>query len=321
MNIIFCLDDNYVEHCAAAMASVISNNPAARITFHLFVDRLSARHREQLTAWIASLEQCELNIYDISVEDFGCFPIGEAYVNLTTYFRLVVHRYLKDIDKALYLDCDVLVNDSLADLWNTDISGYALAGVRDRMNDSIRLYNRLRYDSRYGYVNAGVLLINLKAWRESSLLERAKEVAERMPQALKNHDQDILNILFHDRMLMLPFRYNLMEYYLYTEDWLYLDRKYYPEIIEACQHPAIIHFCMPTKPWHAECVNPHRSLYLQYRAMTPWPQVTLMHRREHLSQKQRLKLLLEKLGLYHVERKSTLRRDISVIEEPTNVLF
>lgn len=219
------------------------------------------------------------------------------------------------------MDCDVIVNSSLKSLWNTDITEYALGGVRDRINDSIRLYNRLDYSMKHGYVNAGVLLINLNKWREQNVFEKAINIASRNPEILKNHDQDIINIIFHDSKRLLDFKYNLLEYYLYTEDWLYLDRKYYPEIIEACKNPVIVHFCMPQKPWHIECINPYKELYYKYRKLTPWPDLKLTNKKEKLSKKQKLKLFLEKLGLYKVERKNTLRKDINVIEEPDNVLF
>ena len=98
---------------------------------------------------------------------------------------------------------------------------------------------------------------------------RALELALKIPNHLKNHDQDILNILFYDKKFILDFKYNLLEYYLYVEEWLDMDRKYYPKIIKACHEPVIIHFCMPTKPWHYECINPFKELYYKYRAMTP----------------------------------------------------
>ena len=78
---------------------------------------------------------------------------------------------------------------------------------------------------------------------------------------------------------------------------------------------------MPQKPWHYECINPYKELYYKYRKMTPWPEVRLTHKFTKRSKKDKVKLFLEKLGLYHVERKSTLRRNIDIIEEPDNVLF
>ena len=322
MHIVFCLNNHYVPYCATAIASIIANNQEEEITFHLFVDGITDANRGMMQGWISGIDGKNIKFYDLSEDDFKDFPVGDAYINLTTYFRLVIQDKLPNIDKVLYLDCDTIVNGSLRNLWNTEMGGgNAVAGVRDRVNDSIRLYNRLRYPMSDGYVNAGVLLINLNKWRECHVFERAKELAKAMPMALKNHDQDIINILFHDSKLLLPFRYNLLEYYLYVEEWLYLDRKYYPEIIEACKNPVIVHFCMPQKPWHYECINPYKELYYHYRKMTPWPEVALTHKRRKLSRKQKVKMLLGKLGLYHIERKPTLRKDIEVIEEKENVLF
>ena len=321
MHIVFCLDNYYIPYCATTIASIIDNNQAERITFHLFVDEITDANRVMMQEWFVKQDGKDILFYDLSEDDFKDFPVGNAYINLTTYFRLVIQDKLPDIDKVIYLDCDTIVNGSLKELWNTEMGDYAVAGVRDRVNDSIRLYNRLRYPIHDGYINAGVLLINLKKWREIHVFDRAKEIAKAMPKALKNHDQDIINILFHDNKQILPFRYNLLEYYLYVEEWLYLDRKYYPEIIDACQNPAIIHFCMPQKPWHYECINPFKDLYYKYRKMTPWSEVGLTHKVQKQSRKQKVKMLLGKFGLYHIESKPTLRHDVNIIEEPHNVLF
>ena len=321
MHIVFCLDNNYVPYCATTIASVIANNQKEEITFHLFVDGITDVNRKKLQEWVCGIERKCIKFYELSEDDFKDFPVGDAYINLTTYFRLVIQDKLPAIEKVIYLDCDTIVNGSLKELWNTEMGNCAVAGVRDRVNDSIRLYNRLRYPMHNGYVNAGVLLINLKKWRVFHVFDKAKEIAKAMPKALKNHDQDIINILFHDNKLMLPFRYNLLEYYLYVEEWLYLDHKYYPEIIEACKNPTIIHFCMPQKPWHYECINPFKELYYKYCKMTPWPEVVLTHKTQKLSRKQKVKMMLGRLGLYHIESKPTLRREVNVIEEQNNVLF
>lgn len=321
MHIVFCLDNNYIPHCATVMASIVNHNREEEIIFHILTDHISEEKVYRLENWTKQFKNKYLEIHTIDVKKFKDFPLGNAYINLTTYFRLLIPELIKDTDKVLYLDCDVIVNSQLSDLWSTNINDYAVAGVRDRINDSIRLYNRLGYDMKYGYINAGVLLINLKKWREENIFVKALELAMKNPSILKNHDQDIINMIFFDSKKILDFKYNLLEYYLYTEDWFYMDRKYYPEIVKACKNPAIIHFCMPQKPWNFECINPYKELYYKYRKMTPWPELKLIHRKEKISKKQRLKLALEKLGLYNVERKSTLRKDINVIENPENILF
>lgn len=321
MHIAFCLDDNYIPYCSTTIGSIIANNSEYEITFHLISDYISDKNKKILSEWICKYKNFRIKFYNVYKKDFNDFPIGNAYLNIATYYRLLLPVILKDIDKVLYLDCDIIVNSSLIDLWNTDIANYAVAGVLDRINNSIRLYNRLKYNMKYGYINAGVLLINLKKWREEDVFKKALFITNTNPAILKNHDQDIINMIFYNSKKILDFQYNLLEYYLYTEDWLYLDRKYYPKIVEACQNPTIVHFCMPQKPWHFECINPYKELYYKYRKMTPWPEVRLTHRKEKLSKKQKLKLALEKLGLYKVERVSTLREKINVIEDPSNILF
>lgn len=323
MDIALCHDNNYAPYSSVVIASIIDHNPEEEITFHLLHTDLTAERCAIIKSWVVSFKGKKVCFYQMKKESFADFPIDEhTYLDYGAYIRLYLGECLKQIDKVLYLDCDVIVNGSLCELWNTDISDYAVAGVRDRINDYIRVYNRLDYQMCEGYINSGMMLINLKRWREDDFFKKAQQLAcEKGASVLKNHDQDIINAIYHGQILMLPFRYNLLEYYLYVEEWLYLDRKYYPEIVEACKTPAIIHFCMPQKPWHYECINPFKELYYKYRKMTPWPEVVLTHKTRKLSRKQKIKGLLGKLGLYHIESKPTLRRDVNVIEEKDNVLF
>lgn len=323
IHIAFNLDNNYVAHCATVIASIIDNNSNnSSISFHLISADLSFSNKKQLQEWIENIgDSYKIFFYNIDKSIFDDFPLGQTYLNITCYYRLLLPTLLKGINKAIYLDCDTIVLKSLEDLWNTNIENRAWAGVRDRINDSIRVYNRLDFPLKYGYFNDGVMLLNLDEMRKVDIISISKNLAKKIPLALKNHEQDILNKIFYNNKKAIDFKFNLLEYYLYTEDWLFLDRKYYHEIIKACQNPIIVHFCMPQKPWHFECINPYKELYYKYRKMTPWPELKLTHRKEKLSKKQKLKLALEKLGLYKVERKSTMRKDINVIENPENVLF
>ena len=323
IHIALCHDNNYAPYGTVVMASVIDNNPEEEITFHLLHTDLTEERCAIIKDWTESFKGKRVCFYKMKKEAFADFPIdGNTYLDYGAYIRLYLGECLTQIDKVLYLDCDIIVNGSLRELWNTDVSGCAVAGVRDRINDYVRVYNRLGYPMSEGYINSGMMLINLKRWREDGFFRKARLVAsDKGAAVLKNHDQDIINAIYHGRIMMLPFRYNLLEYYLYVEEWLYLDRKYYPEIIGACKNPAVIHFCMPQKPWHYECINPFRELYYKYRRMTPWPEVVLTHKRRKLSRKDKLKRLLGRLGLYHIESKPTLRKDVGVIEEKGNVLY
>lgn len=283
IHIAFNLDNNYVTHCATVIASIIENNHNhCNISFHLISADLSNSNKSKLNQWINEKKELyHIYFYDIDQAIFDNFPLGQTYLNITCYYRLLIPTLLTEINKAIYLDCDTIVLGSLEGLWNTNIENKTWAGVRDRINDYIRVYNRLDYPLAYGYFNDGVMLLNLDEMRKVDMLSISKDIASNIPLALKNHEQDILNKIFYKNKQALDFKYNLLEYYLYTEDWLYLDRKYYPEIVEACKNPVIVHFCMPQKPWHIECINPYKELYYKYRKMTPWPELKLTHKKRN----------------------------------------
>lgn len=325
MEIAFCLDNNYVPHCATVIMSIITNNREENISFHILSNDMSEANKQMLLHWIDNFSNKQIFIYDIDIKHLTHLPIGESYINISTYFRLLLPDYLKNLGKVIYLDCDVIVNGNLKELWNIDISQYAIAGVRDRINDYIRVYNRLEYNMQYGYINAGVLLINLNIWRQNKVFEQAFEIAKRMPLQLKNHDQDILNLLFHQNKLIIDFKYNLLEYFLYSEDYLFLSKKYYHKIEMAIKKPLIIHFCMPHKPWHKECINPFRDQYIQYRKATPWAdfKINKYCKKDFKEQiVQFTKLIAISIGLIPKSTKrSPLRTDIYKITSKNNVIF
>ena len=70
---------------------------------------------------------------------------------------------------------------SLEGLWNTNIENKTWAGVRDRINDYIRVYNRLDYPLAYGYFNDGVMLLNLDEMRKVDMLSISKDIASNIP--------------------------------------------------------------------------------------------------------------------------------------------
>ena len=326
IHIAFCLDDGYAAHCASVMASVMENNKDERVTFHLLSDSLSEENKHAIETWTAGHEGMTARFYNIDRRSFEVFHVGKSnYLNISTYFRLILPELLLDLDKVIYLDCDTLVCGSLRELWDIDISRYALAGVPDRINDYVRVYNRLDYPMSDGYINAGVLLINLNRWREDNVFEQAADIARVMTGRLHNHDQDIINKLYHGEILFLSFRWNVLEWFLYEERFIYMSRQYYPEIERAIASPAILHYCTPAKPWNIECINPFGNLYSKYRAMTPWPTFNVT-RRSRPTTKQRLLTALKRMfaltGLYSFDTHRTpLRADIYKVEDEHNVLW
>ena len=66
---------------------------------------------------------------------FKNFPKTIDYISLATYARLNLTKYIKNIEKAIYIDVDTLTNSSLQELWDIDITDYYLAACRDTFID------------------------------------------------------------------------------------------------------------------------------------------------------------------------------------------
>ena len=269
MNIILTFDNNYCQHAAVVMASICHNNNG-NIEFYVVSEYISEDNLSKLTATIESYG-CSLHYVKLSFDIIDKLPIGKntanTYVNKSTYYRLFI-PYIVDIDKALYLDCDIVVCGNINSFYNTQFpEDICIVGVEDELHNSSSSPIRLGYPIKYSYFNAGVLLLNLKLIRKLYSLNDLLECLEKNEKKIKYHDQDVLNILFHKHKMFVSLVYNLQDVYLIR------NRDLPPSICNQhhlLNNPLIIHYSGPIKPWHIECRNPYKSEYLKYLKKTPW---------------------------------------------------
>jgi lipopolysaccharide biosynthesis glycosyltransferase len=136
-----------------------------------------------------------------------------------TLFRLLIPDLpeLTNLSKIIYLDCDVVVNLDIAELWNIDISNLALAAVpdvvlvrrnRQRLRGRVRSW-AMRYDAQ-NYFNAGVLSMNLDRIRRShkNMPKEAETFLRRYRLCADYPDQDFLNAAFRGQILYIDERFN-----------------------------------------------------------------------------------------------------------------
>lgn len=211
-----------------------------------------------------------IQFYDVNDQTFNSLPLlpNSSYA---TYYRLLIPQILpQNIRKVLFLDCDIIVRHSLLPLWETDIEGYALAAVIDNLDSAIGTFNRLKYSPSLGYFNAGVLLLNLKFWRENNIHSEIRSYMKNHYEDIIFCDQDILNYVFRERKRLLPIKYNFQTCFLYSVDNCGFDYwKYEEEILEARKDPVVLHYTMG-KPWMEGSDHPYRSIFFKYQDETKW---------------------------------------------------
>ncbi|WP_337616702.1 glycosyltransferase family 8 protein, partial [Prevotella sp.] len=219
MDIVCSTDCCYVMQTGIMLTSLFENNREADIRVHVLHNGIDS-NSITLIERIASDYGQKITFCHVDETLCSAFPIGRDGQNThvgtsyATYYRLFLSELLpKDISRVIYLDGDIIVMDSLNDLWATDMHDKAIAAVPDSYNNKIEHYNRLHYPQPLGYFNAGVLLINLDYWRTNNVVSAFCQYASANPDSLYCHDQDILNYVFRESKITLPLRYNMLNEY------------------------------------------------------------------------------------------------------------
>lgn len=258
-HIIFCINNNWATQCSVVITSIDYFNKEA-ITYHIISSDLEENNKNKLK----KSSKNKIIFYDLNniTKDYFIIRPGD-HVTIETYFRFFIPTLLDNtIKKVLYLDADILCTANLQNLFDTDISNKAAGMVLDCRYCEISKYNRLNYDLKYGYYNAGVMLMNLDYWRENDISKKLISFLEKNKAACHSHDQDAINALLHKDIIRLQPKYNvqtILQQYYFLKDIkncprdIYYDikyeKKYWKELEENLSTPCLIHFTDNYKPW------------------------------------------------------------------------
>lgn len=108
-----------------------------------------------------------VDVSEIYEKEFAHCPNEMAYCSPYTLLRLFADLVPDMPDKVLYLDVDLLFNRDIRLLYDIDVEGYEYAAARDHYG---------KYLLHPNYINAGVLLFNLKEMKQTGLLQKAREL-------------------------------------------------------------------------------------------------------------------------------------------------
>lgn len=253
-------DDNYMFPLLTTIQSAISSAASnTRYEFHLLLSgSVSECNLQKLQTLREKHPQHQFIIHNMQ-DSYQSVEISLEHLKhaQATFYRLQLPSLLNDINKCIYLDSDTIVCQDLSALYRINIDDRLLAGVRaagyywpeERKQMALK---ELEIPSIDQYVNAGVLLMNLKNMRELSLEEVFVSYVERNYSSL---DQDIFNKVCYGKIRILPFRFNVMTKYHPLDDQSFRKRKdvqiAYPqdEWEDGRHNPVIVHYADRIKPW------------------------------------------------------------------------
>ena len=138
----------------------------------------------------------KVDVTDLYEEQFGNCKNEGAYCTPYTLLRLLADLIPEIPDKILYLDIDMMANKDIAELYNVDISNYEYAAVKEKYG-SVFIWP--------DYINAGMLLLNIKKIKETGLLEKARHLIKTKKMLFADQDAIYRSTT---KKLLLPRKYN-----------------------------------------------------------------------------------------------------------------
>lgn len=211
VNILFCGNDRVFDGMLTCSLSILKRTESSEpITVYIYTMNVSHIRSDYVPISDAQVEffdgvlkkynpenkAIKIDVTDIYMNEFDKCPNESAYCSPYTLIRLFADLVKGMPDKLLYLDADIMFNRDIHLLYDIDVEGYEYAAARDHYG---------KYLINPNYINAGVLLFNLKKMKETGLLAKARELIR--TKKLVFADQSAI-IRSTTKKKMLPQKFN-----------------------------------------------------------------------------------------------------------------
>jgi len=242
--IFFTADDQYVPYLDVAISSLIHNASKA-YTYRLIILNTGIKQEYIDLVKRGEREGFTIDFVDITeqVKDIQSRFKNVYHFSVVTYYRLFIASMFPRYKKIIYLDCDLVVLGDIAELYHTDLQGNIFAAGPEMFVQSTPEFRRYAEVALGvnpdGYINAGVLVVDLEEFRKHRIEKKFIELITRYDFDLLDPDQAYLNYLCDGRILTLPSGWNreplplpcegdlnIVHYALYKKPWQYDDVMY-----------------------------------------------------------------------------------------------
>ena len=211
--VILSSDVNYSCFIATTGASILYNTNSF-IEFYILSDGISEKNKSLINETFKSItHHFSINFIEVNADEhFSQIKLEEGYhVKLNTCNRLLFPLLAPNVDRAIYLDVDLIVLDDIKKLWEIDLEGHVFGAVPlfiDRAStiEFFKQQAKISLEEKYPYFNSGVLVVDYSKWRQ-----------------LKGSNDNIINDLFH---ILKDIKTNLTPDEVILNKFAYLNNGY-----------------------------------------------------------------------------------------------
>ena len=301
VNYLITGDQNYVNQIVVTMTSILKNTLSRDVSFHIFIGGVTD---ERCTVFnsVKRIRDCSVNIYHM--EDYEHYfekvcpeKSLNPHVSKAGNYRLLMSEILPDdVEKCFYIDCDVIVDVDLSEIYDSMQSDelaliVSEIGAMEWRESMLKHWFEWEEFSKfvsspyeYPHFNDGFFLLNVKLAKEVNMFSLILDFISKH-DFIPYTDQDILNAVIGQmrpgKVRILPPHYDV---FWNTDHYVRYSRAYHSpeEIQDSFEHPKVIHFCGPWKPW--DCGGwPHYELWWKYAEMSPVASEFLVGNKRELS--------------------------------------
>ena len=305
LDVLYQCDDGYAPLCGVSLESLLANNKDIEFSIHIMSDGITPANKKRIKN-IADNHKQSLEFIDAKsivseLKKLGVEPYrGESYA---PYLKIFAYRDLKTkTGKILYIDCDILILNSVAELASLNLKNHTLGMVEDFIGGWYKKVIGLPQANNY--YNAGLMLVNQKNWKKNNFTEKILQSYQKTGKNYWLADQDIINICCGKDTAKLDIKYNLFSQFYdgvrFTK-FIYGTRKQYYDsshILNALKNPTAVH-CMSGwygRPWMTPNKHPMKGAWLKHLASTPFNGILQM---DNPNENYNLDRKLSKLPLLH----------------------
>lgn len=249
INILISIDDSYLNHAIDMIYSLSIHNDYF-FNIYLVYSDLSDSSIDILSKFISDKKIGVLKLYHFDSSRYN-FPLFIDYISVSTYFRLFAPFIIdEDIDRLLYLDCDIICTGDISELYNCDFDDNVFVGCKNMLDVDTSYYNfifneRLDMSVDDVYINAGVLLINIDKYKNMASMDSILSFINNNKDLLYFQDQDVINKYFYGHIKVVDNKYN------YQINGVACGC----ETFDNC----LVHYSESMKPWDPHYSHPNKA--------------------------------------------------------------
>jgi lipopolysaccharide biosynthesis glycosyltransferase len=294
LNVLYGSSDYYAHITGISIVSLFENNKDIDRIRVFLVDYGISDKNKTLLLEISERYRREIifineNPEFIKESTVGFLPVSKKWFG---FWGVSCLCFLPDdIEYLLFLDSDIVITDSVRDLFKIDMENKLVAGVISPWQNE--LVSLLDYSSDEYAINLGVLYFNLKLARKQNIIaDFCREIANRSKIDVALHPSFVDGVfgkIVKNQFKPLHCSYNLTSEVtrtltLYKKnchiDFVFRDigmrEEEFDDYRDAIKKPVIIHYVGSNecgRPWEKHCTHPLRKFYERYKDLSLWNNV------------------------------------------------